>query len=52
LVATDARPHWDDLPPGKRQNYNLIIALIAVAGVLAGAGAVVAAVRSRRRRQP
>jgi nucleoside-diphosphate-sugar epimerase len=43
LVATDARPHWDDLPPGKRQNYNLVIALIATAGVIAGAGAVFAA---------
>lgn len=51
LVATDVRPHWDDLPPGKRQNYNLIIAVIAVAGVAAGAGALVAALRSRRRRQ-
>jgi nucleoside-diphosphate-sugar epimerase len=51
LVATDARPHWDDLPPGKRQNYNLIIAVIAVAGVVAGAGALVAALRARRRRR-
>ncbi|HEX6392110.1 MAG TPA: NAD-dependent epimerase/dehydratase family protein [Acidimicrobiales bacterium] len=51
LVATDARPHWDDLPPGKRQNYNLIVAVIAVAGVVAGAGALVAAIRSRRRRR-
>ena len=50
LVATDARPHWDDLPPGKRQNYNLIIALIAAAGVVAGAGAVFAAIRRWRRR--
>lgn len=50
LVATDARPHWDDLPPGKRQNYNLVIALIAAAGAIAGAGAVVAAIRRRRRR--
>ena len=49
LVATDARPHWDDLPPGRRQNYNLVIALIAVAGVLAGAGGLVAAIRARRR---
>ena len=51
LVATDARPHWDDLPPGRRQNYNLIIALIAAAGVVAGAGALVAALRARRRRR-
>ena len=48
LVATDARPHWDDLPPGKRQNYNLVIALIAAVGVVAGAGAVFAAIRRRR----
>lgn len=50
LVATDARPHWDDLPPGKRQNYNLVIALIATAGVLAGVGAAFAAIRRRRLR--
>lgn len=50
LVATDARPHWDDLPPGRRQNYNLVIALIATAGVIAGAGAVFAAIRRRRAR--
>lgn len=50
LVATDARPHWDDLPPGKRQNYNLVIALIAAAGVVAAVGAVFAAIRRRGRR--
>jgi nucleoside-diphosphate-sugar epimerase len=50
LVATDARQHWDDLPPGKRQNYNLVIALIAAAGVIAGAGAAFAAIRRRRSR--
>lgn len=49
LVATDARLHWDDLPPGRRQNYNLVIALIALAGITAGAGAVVAAILRRRR---
>jgi nucleoside-diphosphate-sugar epimerase len=47
IVATDARVHWDDLPPGRRQNYNLLIALIAVAGVGAGIGAAVAAIRRR-----
>jgi nucleoside-diphosphate-sugar epimerase len=51
LVATDERLHWDDLPPGRRQNYNLIVALIALSGVIAGASAVFAAIRSRRRRQ-
>jgi nucleoside-diphosphate-sugar epimerase len=25
LVATDARPHWDDLPPGRRQNWTMAI---------------------------
>ena len=50
LVATDARPHWDDLPPGKRQNYNLVIALIAAVAVVAGAGGAIAAIRRRRNR--
>jgi nucleoside-diphosphate-sugar epimerase len=50
LVATDPRMHWDDLPPGRRQNYNLIIALVAVAGVVAGVGGAAAAIRGRRRR--
>ena len=36
LVATDMRVHWDDLPPGRRQNYNLIIALIAAAAAIGG----------------
>ncbi|MGI8491809.1 MAG: NAD-dependent epimerase/dehydratase family protein [Acidimicrobiales bacterium] len=50
LVATDVRAHWDDLPPGTRQNYTL---LVAVGGATA-AGAAVAgaalAIRRRRRR--
>jgi nucleoside-diphosphate-sugar epimerase len=49
LVATDDRVHWDDLPPGRRQNYNLLIALIALAGVGAGAGALIAWLRRRAR---
>ncbi len=50
LVATDARPHWDDLPPGRRQNVTL---LVIVASAIAGVGAIaglVLAVRARRRR--
>ncbi|MBV9661297.1 MAG: hypothetical protein JO337_09085, partial [Acidimicrobiales bacterium] len=47
LVATDDRIHWNDLPPGRRQNYNLLVALIAVAGVGAGVGAVLTWLRRR-----
>jgi nucleoside-diphosphate-sugar epimerase len=50
LVATDDRVHWDDLPPGRRQNYNLMITVIAAAGVLAAVGAVAGALRRRARR--
>jgi nucleoside-diphosphate-sugar epimerase len=50
LVATDASIHWDDLPPGRRQNYNFVVLLIAASGVLAGAAGVVAALRRLRRR--
>jgi nucleoside-diphosphate-sugar epimerase len=50
LVATDDRVHWDDLPPGRRQNYNLVLAVGAVAGLVAAVGAAVAAIRSRARR--
>jgi nucleoside-diphosphate-sugar epimerase len=49
LVATDMRVHWDDLPPGRRQNYNLLLAIggaVALAGLAAGG---VAAWRKRRR---
>jgi nucleoside-diphosphate-sugar epimerase len=46
LVATDVRPHWDDLPPGRRQNYTM--AAIG-AGALAVVGATVAIVVSWRR---
>jgi len=51
LVATDARVHWDDLPPGRRQNYNMAVLLIAATGVVAGVSAGVAALRSLRRRR-
>jgi UDP-glucose 4-epimerase len=50
LVATDLRVHWDDLPPGRRQNYNLLLVIGATLGF---AGAVVGALlawRDRRRR--
>jgi nucleoside-diphosphate-sugar epimerase len=49
LVDTDPRVHWDDLPPGKRQNYTLLVAIAAAVGVAAatGSGAVLL-VRHRR----
>jgi nucleoside-diphosphate-sugar epimerase len=47
LVATDVRPHWDDLPPGRRQNYTL---LAVIAAVVTAASAVAGAVWWRRRR--
>jgi nucleoside-diphosphate-sugar epimerase len=50
LVATDARPHWDDLPPGRRQNYNLILVLVAVMLGAAGVATALAALRARRGR--
>jgi nucleoside-diphosphate-sugar epimerase len=51
LVATDDRVHWDDLPPGRRQNYNLIVAAVAVGVVATGVGAGIAALRARARRR-
>jgi UDP-glucose 4-epimerase len=48
LVATDVRPHWDDLPPGRRQNYTLL-AVVAATGA-AVALMVVGALALRRRR--
>lgn len=50
LVATDERMHWDDLPPGRRQNLNLLIAL-AVTGAAGAATAGVVAVLLRHRRR-
>ena len=50
LVATDERPHWDDLPPGRRQNYNLILVLVALTLGAMGVAAAVAALKARRRR--
>jgi len=50
LVATDDRLHWDDLPPGRRQNYTLLVALGAL-GALGGTGAW-ALTRRRRALRP
>jgi hypothetical protein len=51
LVATDVKVHWDDLPPGRRQNYNLLLAIggaVFLAGAVAGG---IAALRARARRR-
>ncbi len=50
LVATDERVHWDDLPPGRRQNYNLLIAAGALAAGSAAIGGAVEMIRRHRRR--
>ncbi|HWE54902.1 MAG TPA: NAD-dependent epimerase/dehydratase family protein [Acidimicrobiales bacterium] len=50
LVAADERIHWDDLPPGRRQNLNLVLIISGL--VVAGAGTalgVTALLRRRRR---
>ena len=47
LVITDDRAHWDDLPPGKRQNLTVLAAAGGVAAVAASAVGIIAA-RSRR----
>ncbi|HLI00981.1 MAG TPA: NAD-dependent epimerase/dehydratase family protein [Acidimicrobiales bacterium] len=51
LVATDPRPHahWDELPPGTRQNYTLLAVLTAAAGSVAAAGFGLAILLRRRR---
>jgi nucleoside-diphosphate-sugar epimerase len=51
LVATDLRVHWDDLPPGRRQNYNLLLVIGAAIGVVATAIGAIVAWRGRRRRR-
>jgi nucleoside-diphosphate-sugar epimerase len=48
LVATDVRPHWDDLPPGRRQNYTLLAVMASGAAVLGGTVGGVRAWRHRR----
>jgi len=47
LVATDDRPHWDDLPPGRRQNLTLGVVGAGVAAV--GAAGVAGVLAARRR---
>jgi nucleoside-diphosphate-sugar epimerase len=51
LVATDERLHWDDLPPGRRQNLNLILIAGGVTVAVAGVIGVFEALRRRRRRR-
>jgi UDP-glucose 4-epimerase len=51
IVATDMRVHWDDLPPGRRQNYNLLLALAGAVGIAAAAVTIVAAWGRRRGQQ-
>jgi nucleoside-diphosphate-sugar epimerase len=55
LVDTDPRLHWDDLPPGKRQNYTFLAvvgaAVAATAGLASGA-VVLARRRASRSRAP
>ena len=51
LVATDERVHWDDLPPGRRQNANLALAISGAAIVASGVGVAAEALRRRHRRR-
>lgn len=51
LVATDERVHWDDLPPGRRQNANLALVISGAAIVASGVGVAAEALRRRRRRR-
>jgi len=50
LVATDERLHWDDLPPGRRQNLNLLLVIIGAVAAGAGLAAGTAAIIRRRRK--
>jgi nucleoside-diphosphate-sugar epimerase len=49
LVATDDRPHWDDLPPGRRQNFTVLIAAGASAAAVAAAAGAAWFIRKRRK---
>ena len=51
LVATDERIHWDDLPPGRRQNANLALVIGGAALVASGVGVAAEALRRRHRRR-
>jgi UDP-glucose 4-epimerase len=51
LVATDDRLHWDDLPPGRRQNLNLVLVILGATAATAGVAGLVAALIRRRRRR-
>ena len=51
LVATDERVHWDDLPPGRRQNANLALVVSGAAIVASGVGVAAEALRRRHRRR-
>lgn len=51
LVATDDRPHFDDLPPGRRQNLTVLVAGVSAATVAGAALAAVLALRGRQRRR-
>jgi nucleoside-diphosphate-sugar epimerase len=48
IVATDVRPHWDDLPPGRRQNYTLLAVIAAVGVAIAGVVGGILVLRRRR----
>lgn len=50
LVSTDERLHWDDLPPGRRQNLNLVMILSGATLAATGVGLGIAALIRRRRR--
>ncbi len=49
LVATDDRLHWDDLPPGRRQNLNLVVVVLVSTMLGATVAGVIAALVRRRR---
>ena len=51
LVATDMRVHWDDLPPGRRQNYNLLLAIGGTVFIVGAVASGVAALAGRLRRR-
>ena len=47
LVATDNRSHWDDLPPGKRQEFTLLVGVGGLVLAVAAASGAVLGVRRR-----